>query len=150
VRPNAYEAFAAACALERAAWELVKDRLPGTPGFEEGPWLEWRAAVRLSDNARRALTEVASALPASRLLRMDDEPEADTPGAGGDVSPIGPGDVVRLKSGGAPMNVRSVTDTRVMCTWFDLDGQRKVDVFALDSVELLHDLSGLDESGHPG
>jgi hypothetical protein len=40
VRPNAYEAFAAACALERAAWELVKDKLPGTPAFEEAPWLE--------------------------------------------------------------------------------------------------------------
>jgi uncharacterized protein YodC (DUF2158 family) len=58
------------------------------------------------------------------------------------------GDVVRLKAGGSPMNVRSISDTRVMCTWFDLEGQRRIDLFDLDSIDLLHDLSGLQDPPH--
>jgi uncharacterized protein YodC (DUF2158 family) len=105
--------------------------------------------VRLADSARRALTEVVSVRPANKLLFMDDDTLEHPPGPdAAAATSIKVGDVVRLKAGGAPMNVRSISDTRVMCTWFDLEGQRKIDVFDLDGIELLHDLSGLQVPPH--
>ena len=46
--------YAAAVAQERAAWNAVKDRLPGTPSHNEQLWRRWREAVANADvHARR-------------------------------------------------------------------------------------------------
>lgn len=37
--------------------------------------------------------------------------------------PFKPGDVVRLKSGGPPLAVASLTDGGVLCCWFDGTGR---------------------------
>jgi uncharacterized protein YodC (DUF2158 family) len=58
------------------------------------------------------------------------------------------GDIVAARAGGPPMNVRSIAEQRVMCSWFDFDGKRHVDVFDIDALVLLHDLSDLDDRGH--
>jgi hypothetical protein len=42
---------------EREAWNEVKHTLPGSPGFDEGKWRRWRAA----------LDAVAKALDDTRL-----------------------------------------------------------------------------------
>ncbi|RYY53911.1 MAG: DUF2158 domain-containing protein [Comamonadaceae bacterium] len=145
VRPNAYESYASACAFERAAWELVKDRLPGTAGHDPALWADWRQAVRQADEALQAVTSLVlrrGAPPAS--APPPEEVTAEPPRS------IQSGDVVRLRAGGAPMNVRSVTEQNAMCTWFELDGQRRVDVFDLADLELLHHLpedDGRDRSG---
>ena len=53
---------------------------------------------------------------------------------------IKPGDIVQLVAGGPPMNVRSVTDRFALCSWYDLTGKRHVDVFRLESLELVEQL----------
>ncbi|HZY18293.1 MAG TPA: DUF2158 domain-containing protein [Ramlibacter sp.] len=51
-----------------------------------------------------------------------------------------PGDVVQLLSGGAAMNVRSVSTSAAFCTWLDNTGARQVDVFPFSQLKLLHRL----------
>jgi hypothetical protein len=55
--PDPLAEFVAACTVERAAWNNVRNRLPGTPDFDPQLWEAWRMAIRDSDAARRALSE---------------------------------------------------------------------------------------------
>jgi len=48
-------AWEASLVTEREAWEKVKDKLPGSPKYDEGLWDKWRAAVKASDDARKAM-----------------------------------------------------------------------------------------------
>jgi hypothetical protein len=57
--------LAAAIAAERAAWNKVKDRLPGSPQHVEANWLEWQAAVQRCRAARQALDATGGWSPAS-------------------------------------------------------------------------------------
>jgi uncharacterized protein YodC (DUF2158 family) len=50
------------------------------------------------------------------------------------------GDVVVLRAGGAPMNVRTVSDKYALCSWYDLVGRRHIDVFRLDTLALVESL----------
>ena len=58
------EQLAASIAAERAAWARVKDKLPGTPAYDDALWQAWRAAVQRCRDARKALDEAA--LPEGR------------------------------------------------------------------------------------
>ena len=49
------EAWQAACALERQAWEKVRVQLPGTEDFDPGAWQEWQDAIARSDTARNRM-----------------------------------------------------------------------------------------------
>ena len=49
-----YEAYAAAAAAERDAWEQVRNHLPGSAGFDAQKWQAWRDAVACAEEARRA------------------------------------------------------------------------------------------------
>ena len=49
------EELAAAIAAERAAWEKVKGRLPGSPQYVEARWVTWQEAVQRCRAARQAL-----------------------------------------------------------------------------------------------
>ena len=42
---------------ERAAWAALKDALPGKPGFDQAKWDAWQAALRRTDEARRAMLD---------------------------------------------------------------------------------------------
>jgi uncharacterized protein YodC (DUF2158 family) len=64
------------------------------------------------------------------------------------VSPIQLGDVAR-RGDGPPMNVRSINGTRVVCTWYDESGKRRVEMFDLSSLTLTHQIRHLDERGRP-
>lgn len=66
-----HDELAAAIAAERAAWEKVKNKLPGTPDHVEANWLAWQAAVRRCRAARQALD--AAGVPPQEL---DGLPEA--------------------------------------------------------------------------
>jgi hypothetical protein len=55
--------FARAVIAERAAWEAVRNRLPGSPTFSPALWAMWRAAVEESDYAARR-AKAAAAKPA--------------------------------------------------------------------------------------
>jgi hypothetical protein len=68
VRPDPLAEFIAACTIERAAWDRVKDHLPGTATFDRVGWDEWRNAVRDSDAARRALSERTTKPPPRKLI----------------------------------------------------------------------------------
>lgn len=59
VRSNPYEEYAAAMAAEKAAWDAVKDCLPGVSGFRPELWEAWRASVHRADAARRAMMQAA-------------------------------------------------------------------------------------------
>jgi len=48
-----------------------------------------------------------------------------------------------------PMNVRSINEDRLLCTWMDAQGTRLVQFFDLASVHLLYALSHLNERGRP-
>jgi len=52
------ERYARAMSAEREAWTEVKHTLPGSPGFDEGKWQRWRAALnvvaRAMDDTRQA------------------------------------------------------------------------------------------------
>jgi len=41
------ERYARAMSAERDAWSEVKHTLPGSPGFDEGKWKRWRAALHV-------------------------------------------------------------------------------------------------------
>jgi CelD/BcsL family acetyltransferase involved in cellulose biosynthesis len=58
-RVTAAEEYAQAMAAERAAWEAVRDKLPGTPTYSPELWKKWREAATRSDTVRR---EVIAAL----------------------------------------------------------------------------------------
>lgn len=49
--PNPFDAYAKALDAERAAWEKVKDALPGTPGFDAALWQQWRDCLEASAKA---------------------------------------------------------------------------------------------------
>jgi hypothetical protein len=55
MRCNPYEELAAAIEAERAAWNLAKDHLPGTPGHDPQRWEAWRAAMHRCEEARKQL-----------------------------------------------------------------------------------------------
>ena len=55
MHPDLRDELAAAIAAERAAWEKVKDSLPGSPHHVEAQWLAWQAAVQRCRKARQAL-----------------------------------------------------------------------------------------------
>jgi hypothetical protein len=50
-----HDELAAAIAAERAAWQMVKDKLPGSPGHVKARWLAWQAAVQRCRVARQTL-----------------------------------------------------------------------------------------------
>jgi hypothetical protein len=58
LRPSPYENYANAMAAERAAWEAVKDRLPGSDGYSPELWRTWRAAMQIAEVARRRMIDV--------------------------------------------------------------------------------------------
>jgi uncharacterized protein YodC (DUF2158 family) len=47
---------------------------------------------------------------------------------------VEPGKVVRLKSGGSAMTVRSITKNKVVCEWFERNGRLRTHVFLLHSL----------------
>lgn len=49
------EAWNEACRVERATWQRVHDRLPGTAAFDARLWEDWRAAVDALEVARKEL-----------------------------------------------------------------------------------------------
>lgn len=52
--------LAAAIAAERAAWHQVKDKLPGTPAYDDAAWQAWRAAVQRCRDLRKAIDEASA------------------------------------------------------------------------------------------
>lgn len=60
MRTNLFEEYFAAVAAERAAWDMVRDRLPGTHDFDLQNWEAWRAAVQRSEQARRAMMQAVA------------------------------------------------------------------------------------------
>lgn len=63
---GAIDQYARAVSAERAAWEAVRQRLPGSPAFSPALWAVWRAAVEESDYAaRRAKASSSRATRAS-------------------------------------------------------------------------------------
>jgi len=49
------------------------------------------------------------------------------------------GDIVKLKAGGPPVNVRAVKGDHVWCTWFSLTGKLESEVFPAHELEVLYD-----------
>lgn len=60
MHPDPHEELTAAIAAERAAWNRVKDRLPGTPGFDPVQWNGWQVAVQRCRAARQAVDDAAA------------------------------------------------------------------------------------------
>lgn len=57
------EQYATAVALERAAWDEVRGKLPGSSSFDAERWQRWREAVEAADQAAakaRSTIEVAA------------------------------------------------------------------------------------------
>jgi hypothetical protein len=52
---SAQDELTAAMAAERAAWEQVKDKLPGSRGFDAALWEHWRATVGRCQALRAAM-----------------------------------------------------------------------------------------------
>jgi hypothetical protein len=75
-----HEELTAAIAAERAAWAKVKDKLPGSPGYDPALWENWRTAVSRCHAARAAMR-----LPAADP--GDGTSSLRSPGAG---DPCGP------------------------------------------------------------
>ena len=64
-RRNSIEDYAAAVVREKLAWEAVKGSLPGSPGFSQELWMQWRAAVDEADGAAaRAKSTTSMSVPA--------------------------------------------------------------------------------------
>lgn len=55
------EEYARAVALEKAAWEAVRHRLPGCAAFDETLWKRWRQAVDHADDAAARAKTLLSA-----------------------------------------------------------------------------------------
>lgn len=63
-RSSELEQYATALALERAAWDDVRGRLPGSSSFDAQRWQRWRAAVEAADQAAaKARTTIEVAAP---------------------------------------------------------------------------------------
>jgi hypothetical protein len=72
--PDPHEELAAAIAAERAAWNRVKDKMPGTPEYNEPMWAAWQQAVQRCRVARQALDAAAGdAPPAGEPERTGDD-----------------------------------------------------------------------------
>lgn len=63
MHPDPHAELTAAIAAERAAWSRVKDKLPGTPGFDAVQWNQWQQAVQRCRAARQAVDSAAGAHP---------------------------------------------------------------------------------------
>lgn len=55
--PQPFQVFQEAIDTERAAWAALKDAMPGTPNFDQAKWDAWQAALRRSDEARKAMLD---------------------------------------------------------------------------------------------
>jgi hypothetical protein len=75
--PSTQEELAAAIAAERAAWARVKDKLPGSPGYDPALWEHWRTAVSHC-HAMRAAIRTATADPPDGASAVR-SPEAGDP-----------------------------------------------------------------------
>jgi hypothetical protein len=74
-------------------------------------------------------------------------PDATAPSTASPAA-IKSGDIV-AGADGVPMNVRSINDGRLLCTWMTERGTRQVQFFDLGTVRLLYALSHLNERGRP-
>lgn len=43
--PSVHDIYREAVTAERAAWDAVRDKLPGSPQFDEDKWRSWRGAM---------------------------------------------------------------------------------------------------------
>jgi hypothetical protein len=50
--------YAKAIAAEQEAWEAVKDRLPGSPGYSKELWELWRDAAQRANAMRRQVLDL--------------------------------------------------------------------------------------------
>ena len=66
IRQDPLGAYAAAVAKERAAWEAVRNTLPGSPGFDHELWRRWRCAVEESDEAAADAKAAVAKAPKER------------------------------------------------------------------------------------
>lgn len=74
------EDYARAVALEKAAWEAVRHRLPGCAGFDQALWKRWRQAVDEADRAAaQARTLQAAPRPPLPFLRRAFPPTVRQP-----------------------------------------------------------------------
>lgn len=66
--------YVEALKAERAAWDLVKESLPGSPAFDSSKWSAWQAAIKVMSHeidesrprartAARSSTDMAGANP---------------------------------------------------------------------------------------
>ena len=69
MHPDPHEELAAAIAAEREAWNRVKDKMPGTPDYNEVLWTSWQALVQRCRDARQALDDAAG------NVQLPDAPE---------------------------------------------------------------------------
>lgn len=67
--PSPLEEYAAALAFERAAWNAVRARLPGSSGFDQELWQRWRQSVDDADHAAERAKLAAAALEAVKPRR---------------------------------------------------------------------------------
>lgn len=54
---SAERLYSQAIGAEKAAWELARNRLPGTSEFDAAVWSEWQLCVARSASARRTLLD---------------------------------------------------------------------------------------------
>jgi hypothetical protein len=74
------EELAAAIAAERDAWARVKDKLPGSPGYDAALWEHWRETVSRCHAVRASLrAPPAGGADGASCMR--------SPGAGDSCSP---------------------------------------------------------------
>jgi hypothetical protein len=76
VHSNPMEEYARAVALEKAAWEAVRHRLPGCAAFDETLWQRWRQAVDEADHAASRAKAQLSAVPTRLPLFLKALPQA--------------------------------------------------------------------------
>jgi hypothetical protein len=65
MRPNPMEEYSLALASERAAWEAVRNRLPGCANYDEALWNRWRRAVEEADRAAAQARTYVTAPPSN-------------------------------------------------------------------------------------
>jgi len=63
--PSPMEEYARALAQEKAAWEAVRNRLPGSADYSQDLWMRWRTAVDAADQAA-CRAKKSAALPPTR------------------------------------------------------------------------------------
>jgi len=76
VHSNPMEEYARAVALEKAAWEAVRHRLPGCAAFDETLWKRWRQAVDEADHAASRAKARLSTAPKPLSLFLKALPQA--------------------------------------------------------------------------